>query len=388
VISGVAATLGANLFAGPQTVQGSVMISDQLQVQNQTVLGQTSVNFNSPIDYAFTARNMATTDTATAIRAETSSSDGKAIFAVALSNTGAAVAVNARTSSPAGQAVYAEAASTTGPNFGVRGVSRSSLGTGVQGEALGTTGPTYGVVGITSAQNGSAGVFAQSNATSTNSASYGVLARNQGSNGVAVFAHEQSLAGATYGLYGRVDSPSGIAGMFMTSAASGTVIAANNASRRIFRLDSTGNVFALGTFSPNGADFAESVAVRGPRRNYQPGDVMVIDPDHDRQFLLSQESYSTRVAGIYSTKPGVLGSRHELEVATDEVPLAMVGIVPCHVTTENGPIHRGDILVTSSRPGYAMKGTDSARLVGAIVGKSLQGLESGSGTIEVMVTLQ
>jgi hypothetical protein len=200
--------------------------------------------------------------------------------------------------------------------------------------------------------------------------------------------HEQSLAGATYGLYGRVDSPSGIAGMFMTSAASGTVIAANNASRRIFRLDSTGNVFALGTFSPNGADFAESVAVRGPRRNYQPGDVMVIDPDHDRQFLLSQESYSTRVAGIYSTKPGVLGSRHELEVATDEVPLAMVGIVPCHVTTENGPIHRGDILVTSSRPGYAMKGTDSARLVGAIVGKSLQGLESGSGTIEVMVTLQ
>ena len=196
------------------------------------------------------------------------------------------------------------------------------------------------------------------------------------------------MSGLTYGIYGRVDSPSGIAGMFMTSASSGNVIAANNASRRIFRVDTTGNVFALGTFSPNGADFAESVAVRGPRTDYEPGDVMVVDPDHDRQFMLSNEPYSTRVAGIYSTKPGVLGSPHGLDASEDEIPLAMVGIVPCHVTTENGAIHRGDVLVSAKRRGYAMLGRDRAQLTGAIVGKALQNLESGSGTIEIMVTLQ
>jgi hypothetical protein len=176
--------------------------------------------------------------------------------------------------------------------------------------------------------------------------------------------------------------------MFSTTASSGTVIAANNASRRIFRVDTTGSVYALGLFSPNGADFAESVAVRGNRNTYEPGDVLVIDPGHDRQFIQSNEAYSTHVAGIYSTRPGVLGSLHPLDPSDDEIPLAMVGIVPCHVTTENGPVHRGDLLVTSSRVGFAMRGTDRSKMQNAVVGKALQNLESDEGTIEVLVTLQ
>lgn len=48
-----------------------------------------------------------------------------------------------------------------------------------------------------------------------------------------------------------------------------------------------------------------------------------------------------------------------------EVPLAVVGIVPCKVTTENGPILVGDLLVTSSTPGYAMKCTDRGKMLGA-----------------------
>jgi len=68
--------------------------------------------------------------------------------------------------------------------------------------------------------------------------------------------------------------------------------------------------------------------------------------------------------------------------------MAVVGIVPCKVSAENGPIHRGDLLVTSSRPGYAMKGTDRRRLVGAVVGKALEELPRGAGVIQVLVTLQ
>ena len=388
VIAGVAATLGPNQFAGTQTVQGTLAVSDQLQVQGQTTLGLVSMISNTPQDYTVVARNLALTDAAVAIRAETSSSTGNAISAVALSNTGNGIGLNARSNSPAGQGVYAEATANTGLSYGVRALSRSSQGVGVQGDAVGTVGPTYGVVGTTAAENGSAGVFAQSNATNTLTPTYGVLARNQSSSGVAVFAHEQSLTGATYGIYGRVDSASGVAGMFMTSASSGNVIVANNASRRIFRVDTSGNVFALGTFNPNGADFAESVAVRGSPTQYLPGDVMVVDPDHDRQLVLASEPYSIQVAGVYSTKPGVLASQHGLDETSDEIPLAMIGIVPCHVTTENGPIRRGDLLVTSSRAGHAMRGTDRARLAGAVVGKALQSLESGSGTIEIMVTLQ
>jgi hypothetical protein len=66
--------------------------------------------------------------------------------------------------------------------------------------------------------------------------------------------------------------------------------------------------------------------------------------------------------GIYSTKPGA--------------------------RAENGPIHPGDLLVTASRPGYAMKGTDRSQMFGAVIGKALGHLDSGIGVIEVGVTLQ
>jgi hypothetical protein len=103
----------------------------------------------------------------------------------------------------------------------------------------------------------------------------------------------------------------------------------------------------------------------------------------------SSIAYSTLVAGIYATKPGVVGKRiSDKERLKGQVPMAMVGIVPTKVTAENGSIKRGDLLVTSSTPGYAMKGTDRSRLVGAIVGKAMGSLESGTGVIEVLVTLQ
>jgi hypothetical protein len=100
------------------------------------------------------------------------------------------------------------------------------------------------------------------------------------------------------------------------------------------------------------------------------------------------------VAGIASTKPGVLASPHNSTTSAGqkaieaEVPLAVVGIVLCRVSAENGPIHAGDLLVTSSIAGYAMKGTDRARMLGAVVGKAMQPMQSGKGIIEVLVTLQ
>ena len=62
--------------------------------------------------------------------------------------------------------------------------------------------------------------------------------------------------------------------------------------------------------------------------------------------------------------------------------------VPCKVTAANGSIHIGDLLVTSSKPGYAMKGTDRKKMLGAVVGKALQAMPNGDGVIQVLVTLQ
>jgi hypothetical protein len=71
----------------------------------------------------------------------------------------------------------------------------------------------------------------------------------------------------------------------------------------------------------------------------------------------------------------------------NEISVAVIGIVPCKVTAANGAIQRGDLLVTSSIPGYAMKAIDR-RFPGAIVGKAMQALPEGSGVIEILVTLE
>jgi hypothetical protein len=139
-----------------------------------------------------------------------------------------------------------------------------------------------------------------------------------------------------------------------------------------------------------GGDYAESVDVAGDRKSYAPGDVLVIGADNESDVLKSAEPYSTLVAGIYSTKPGTVGRRQttDAKASKAEIPMAMVGIVPTKVSAENGPIKRGDLLVTSSLPGYAMKGTDRSKMLGAVVGKALGNLDSGTGMIEVLVTLQ
>jgi hypothetical protein len=140
----------------------------------------------------------------------------------------------------------------------------------------------------------------------------------------------------------------------------------------------------------SGGDYAESVDITGDRVDYEPGDVLVIDPAHEGCFLKATNPYSTAVTGIYSTRPGALGRRQFSDKTNmkDEVPMAMTGIVPTKVTAINGAIKPGDLLVTSSEPGYAMKGTDHSKIPGAVVGKALGHLDSGSGVIEVVVTLQ
>ena len=76
------------------------------------------------------------------------------------------------------------------------------------------------------------------------------------------------------------------------------------------------------------------------------------------------------------------------------VPLALAGVVPVKVSAENGAIRPGDLLTSASLPGHAMRAqsVDVAGIAlhrpGTIIGKALGGLEAGTGTIKVLVSLQ
>jgi hypothetical protein len=188
---------------------------------------------------------------------------------------------------------------------------------------------------------------------------------------------------------GEANCPHCVAGLFNAIGGGDILVGTGFNAFTAFRVDAYGNVFA-NSYNVGGADFAESMDVAGDRNYYKPGDLLVIDVSGHRQVKLSDHVYSPLVAGIYSTKPGVLASQYKIDDPNlaKEVPLAIVGIVPCKVSAENGPIDVGDLLVTSSTPGHAMKGTDRSRMLGAVVGKALEPLREGKSVIQVLVTLQ
>jgi hypothetical protein len=299
-----------------------------------------------------------------------------------------------------GNGVYG---STVGTGFGVYGVtSNASNGAvGVVGQATAATGATVGVVGGSASTSG---IGVAGNAVGVgvgvsgfnNGTGWGVKGYSNTANSVGVegFSPTVGVRGQSLICSGATCTPqTGVAGQFIV-ASGGTLLYGFQASSTdvwtsVFRVDSTGKGFFDGGTQTGGADFAESVAAAGSRGSYGPGDLLVLDAKADRQLTMTNEPYSTLVAGIYSTKPGVLATTHKFDaMLPGEIPLAVVGIVPCKVSAENGSIQRGDLLVTSSNAGYAMKGTDRSRMLGAVVGKAMESLDHGTGVIQVLVTLQ
>ena len=86
--------------------------------------------------------------------------------------------------------------------------------------------------------------------------------------------------------------------------------------------------------------------------------------------------------------------------------LALAGRIPIKVTNENGQIQPGDLLTTSSTPGYAMKWTlldttqakdfeelksmiaENERRQKAVIGKALEPLNAEQGIIVGLLSLQ
>jgi hypothetical protein len=285
------------------------------------------------------------------------------------------------TTSTTKPAIFGNNSATSGNTDGVFGQVASPNGNGVIGINNAISGYAVGVTGITNSPGG-AGLNGFS---FTKSGGIGVTGA-AATSGIAVFGVNQFCSGST------CNPVAGTAALFVTGTGGTIIVGQTNGGSggvNVFRVDDTGKGFFDGGTQTGGADFAESVAVAKEFTKHEPGDLLIVDTTGKRQLKLSSEPYSTLVAGIYSTKPGVLATPHKMvETVANEIPLAIVGIVPCKVSAENGAIQPGDLLVASSTPGHAMKGTDRSRMLGAVVGKALEPLNEGRGVIQVLVTLQ
>lgn len=157
-------------------------------------------------------------------------------------------------------------------------------------------------------------------------------------------------------------------------------------SAAVFRIDRDGQLFADGAFygtefQSGSADVAEWVHMSTPAK---PGDVIEFDPLAPMQYHVTQDACSSLVAGVISTTPGVtLGA--DLD-ASEKALLALIGIVPVKVTNEGGPIQPGDLLVTSSTPGHAMRWSGPDPCFCSLVGKALEPMDEEQGVILVLLT--
>jgi hypothetical protein len=359
----------ANTFTGNQTVTGNVSASGTVNGESYLIGGKSFAFGSVANGNAFLgfAGNSAPTNTGTA-------------------NTGVGVGSLVNNSTGGGNTAAGEGA-----------LYYNTFGSGNTAVGAGSGGGNYtGNFNTFLGYNTRAAADGLTNATAiganaTVGSSNALILGGTGANAVAVGIGTET----PYNDYAvdveTVNSNGIINGGVVVNASGGNLYLGMTNTVHKFRVDTNGAVYADGGLFSSGADFAESVEVRGDRAQYEPGDVLAIDRSADRHLALSHHSYETLVAGIYSTKPGVLASPHHIDdpsIPAGEVPLAVVGIVPCKVTTENGAIQPGDLLVTSSRPGYAMKGTDRKLLVGAVVGKALEPFSAGTGKIQILVTLQ
>ncbi len=292
--------------------------------------------------------------------------------AVISGSTGSDAIVHIETWSTNGRGLRAYAMADTGTNYGMVGASRSPDG---YGGYFYNNGGGDALLAESLSATGGDGVSGEANSVTGR----GVYAANN-ANGTALAAYSDSPS-TTLHLYPTLY-------LVQADATGDFVVGASSYwGTRTWRVDRTGKGFFNGNVQASGADFAEQIAVQGSEKDYEPGDVLVISSQADRAVELSAQPFATTVIGVYSTQPAMLAGAPDQNDPLAGIPVAITGIVPCKVSAENGAIQRGDLLVTSSKPGYAMRaGANPPQ--GTVLGKALGELKDGTGVIQVLVTLQ
>ena len=173
----------------------------------------------------------------------------------------------------------------------------------------------------------------------------------------------------------------------------GDVVTFNNGKKTIHLDGRSGNIKVTGNIEVEGdiiiknADCAENFTI-DDNEKIEPGDVMTITSED--KLTLSTKAYDKCVAGIISGaggyKPGIILDKQKS--SHKRVPLALMGKAYCKADASYSSIKVGDLLTTSDTIGHVMKASDPSKSIGAIVGKSLKPLSSGTGLIPILVALQ
>ncbi len=272
-------------------------------------------------------------------------------------------------------------ASNTDPAGGVAVYGYAPHGHGIEGHSDGSK----GVVGTSRDFQGVYGHSDKNAGVVGESATWvGVWARSMADKGIAV--HGEAREDANAGIAGN---GTGVQGL----STKGVGVYASTETGEAFHARSgphglaghfEGDVVVTGDIRMAGADVAEQFDMVGETA---AGTVVVLD--EQARLGPCSRPYDRRVAGIVSglgdRRPGVVLDR--VDGASGRQSVAVVGKAWCLAEAQGDAIRVGDMLTTSSRQGHAMRASDGQRAFGAIIGKALTPLPSGSGRVLVLVGL-
>ena len=170
------------------------------------------------------------------------------------------------------------------------------------------------------------------------------------------------------------------AGSYIVVAADTIAVDATSANTagKVVARDGSGN-FSAGviTATATAARYADLAEKYATDTHYEHGTVVIFGGD--AEVTVTTESNSPKVAGVISTDPAYMMNKD-----AEGQYVALRGRVPCKVI---GPVAKGDVLVTSSRPGFAEAASDPHFVgVACYVGKAISSIDTPSeGVIEIMV---
>jgi sugar lactone lactonase YvrE len=156
------------------------------------------------------------------------------------------------------------------------------------------------------------------------------------------------------------------------SITAGQILNAN--ANGVGNIGSAGASFNTVFAKATSAQYADLAEIYQADADYPPGTVVIFGGN--AEITQSYQTHDTRVAGVVSTNPAFL-----MNSECTGLPVAMTGRVPCQV---QGPINKGDLLVTSNVLGTAQRLYDWNP--GCVIGKSLETIQDNSvKIIEVVV---
>lgn len=137
----------------------------------------------------------------------------------------------------------------------------------------------------------------------------------------------------------------------------------------------------------NISDYAE-IFEMASKEGVIPGTVMSMMEDGSG-VAPSNTAYDTKAIGIICGAGGLspamqIGTRKD---GSGDLPISLCGQVYVRVCLEGGSLKVGDLLVSSSKRGVAMRGSDNQKALGAVIGKALEPFDGKDNKEEGLIRI-